>query len=95
MSAATSQTVLHERHDGWHRITLNRPEKLNSFNEEQHTALREALEACSADETCRAVLLTGAGRGFCAGQDRGFTALTSSARREDGAALRVLSAGGR
>lgn len=62
-------TVLVERHAGWCEITLNRPEKLNSFNAAQHLALRAALDAAAADPTCRAVLLTGAGRGFCAGQD--------------------------
>ncbi|EKF44214.1 2-(1,2-epoxy-1,2-dihydrophenyl)acetyl-CoA isomerase PaaG [Nitratireductor indicus] len=71
MSASQSDTILHERREGWHRITLNRPEKLNSFNEEQHHALRAALNEAAADETCRTVLLTGAGRGFCAGQDLG------------------------
>ncbi|WP_048645225.1 2-(1,2-epoxy-1,2-dihydrophenyl)acetyl-CoA isomerase PaaG [Nitratireductor soli] len=71
MSAADNETILHERCEGWHRITLNRPEKLNSFNEAQHRALRAAFNEAAADETCRAVLLTGAGRGFCAGQDLG------------------------
>lgn len=61
--------VIHERRDGYHVLTLNRPERLNSFNEAQHLALRAALEECAADAACSAVLLTGAGRGFCAGQD--------------------------
>lgn len=61
--------VIHERRDGYHVLTLNRPDRLNSFNEAQHLALRAALEDCAADATCGAVLLTGAGRGFCAGQD--------------------------
>ncbi|MCG6114327.1 MAG: 2-(1,2-epoxy-1,2-dihydrophenyl)acetyl-CoA isomerase PaaG [Mesorhizobium sp.] len=61
--------VIHERRDGYHVLTLNRPDRLNSFNEAQHLALRAALEACAADVACGAVLLTGAGRGFCAGQD--------------------------
>lgn len=61
--------VIHERRDGYHVLTLNRPDRLNSFNEAQHLALRAALEECAADPTCGAVLLTGAGRGFCAGQD--------------------------
>ena len=52
-------------------LTLNRPDKLNAFNEEMHLELRAAFEAAGADENCRAVLLTGAGRGFCAGQDLG------------------------
>lgn len=55
--------------DGVCRLTLNRPDKLNAFNEEQHLALRAALEDAAADSAVRAVLLTGAGRGFCAGQD--------------------------
>ena len=50
-------------------ITLNRPEKLNAFNPEMHKLLRQALEQALDDANARAVLLTGAGRGFCAGQD--------------------------
>jgi 2-(1,2-epoxy-1,2-dihydrophenyl)acetyl-CoA isomerase len=49
-------------------ITLNRPDKLNAFNPEMHERLREALEQARQAEV-RAVLLTGAGRAFCAGQD--------------------------
>ncbi len=52
-------------------LTLNRPESLNAFNEELHGALRSALEKASADDACRAILLTGSGRAFCAGQDLG------------------------
>ena len=62
-------TVIHERRDGYHVLTLNRPNRLNSFNEAQHLALRAALDECATDASCGAVLLTGAGRGFCAGQD--------------------------
>jgi 2-(1,2-epoxy-1,2-dihydrophenyl)acetyl-CoA isomerase len=65
----SEQAVLHERRDGYAILTLNRPDRLNSFNVEQHEQLRAALEECAADESCRAVVLTGAGRGFCAGQD--------------------------
>ncbi|MGE5640591.1 MAG: 2-(1,2-epoxy-1,2-dihydrophenyl)acetyl-CoA isomerase PaaG [Clostridia bacterium] len=50
-------------------ITLNRPDKLNSFNPEMHVLLRQAIERALDDHDARAVLLTGAGRGFCAGQD--------------------------
>ena len=50
-------------------ITLNRPEKLNAFNPEMHERLRAALQQADDDPAVRAVLLTGAGRGFCAGQD--------------------------
>lgn len=66
-----SETVLAELRAGVLRLTLNRPEKLNSFNEDMHLALRAGLERAHADAQVRAVLLTGAGRGFCAGQDLG------------------------
>ena len=62
------ETVLVDRRDGWTALTLNRPDRLNAFNETMHGALRAALEA-ARDDACRAVLITGAGRGFCAGQD--------------------------
>ncbi len=65
-----SDTIIRTDHGTWVEITLNRPDKLNSFNDEMHRALREALEAAMA-EGKRAVLLTGSGRGFCAGQDLG------------------------
>lgn len=50
-------------------LTLNRPEKLNAFNPEMHKLLREALDQARDEAAVRAVLLTGSGRGFCAGQD--------------------------
>ena len=65
----SQNVVIHERRDGYAVITLNRPDRLNSFNEAQHLALRAALDACEKDADCGAILLTGAGRGFCAGQD--------------------------
>lgn len=60
--------ILSDVQGGIARITLNRPDKLNSFNVAMHLALRAALEAAAAPEV-RVVVLTGAGRGFCAGQD--------------------------
>ncbi|WP_281995146.1 2-(1,2-epoxy-1,2-dihydrophenyl)acetyl-CoA isomerase PaaG [Ruegeria faecimaris] len=65
-----SDTILVENHGNWVEITLNRPDKLNSFNEDMHHALQAALNS-ARDTGARAVLLTGAGRGFCAGQDLG------------------------
>ena len=50
-------------------ITLNRPDKLNAFVAEMHGLLREAMTRAEDDASIRALLLTGAGRGFCAGQD--------------------------
>src|ERR1051326_6732182 len=62
-------TLLVESCPGYRRITLNRPERLNALNVEMAAALDAVLDEAAADKTCRAILLTGAGRGFCAGQD--------------------------
>ena len=67
----SEQTVSIEHGEGFVVLSLNRPDKLNAFNDEMHRALRAALEAAAADPDCRAVLLTGSGRAFCAGQDLG------------------------
>ena len=50
-------------------ITFNRPDKLNSFTAAMHVELRAALDQATADRSVRTLLITGAGRGFCAGQD--------------------------
>lgn len=50
-------------------LTLNRPDKLNAFTKAQHAQLRDALAEARENGSCRAVLLTGAGRAFCVGQD--------------------------
>ena len=69
--AAGETPVLVERRGGVLVLTLNRPDRLNSFNEAQHLALRAGFKTARDDADVRAVLLTGAGRGFCAGQDLG------------------------
>jgi 2-(1,2-epoxy-1,2-dihydrophenyl)acetyl-CoA isomerase len=61
--------ILVQQQSGYRVITLNRPQRLNAFTEAMHEALTAALAAAEADTNCRALLLTGAGRGFCAGQD--------------------------
>jgi 2-(1,2-epoxy-1,2-dihydrophenyl)acetyl-CoA isomerase len=63
------QSILYQRADGIARITLNRPDRLNSFTSSMHAELRDALANVAADKSARVLLLTGAGRGFCAGQD--------------------------
>jgi 2-(1,2-epoxy-1,2-dihydrophenyl)acetyl-CoA isomerase len=67
----TQQTILFEVSDGIARLTLNRPERLNSFNTVMHAEVREALASLRQDSSARVLILTGAGRGFCAGQDLG------------------------
>jgi 2-(1,2-epoxy-1,2-dihydrophenyl)acetyl-CoA isomerase len=64
-------TILYEAAAGVAILTLNRPDKLNAFNEAMHSELAQALDRVEADSSLRAVLLTGSGRAFCAGQDLG------------------------
>jgi 2-(1,2-epoxy-1,2-dihydrophenyl)acetyl-CoA isomerase len=63
------ENILFASENGIARITLNRPERLNSFTTAMHAEVRDALAAVKNDPTARVLLLTGAGRGFCAGQD--------------------------
>lgn len=64
-----SDTVLLDTGEGVATITLNRPDALNSFTLELKEALLDTVRQVAADPAVRAVLITGAGRGFCAGQD--------------------------
>ncbi len=61
--------LLLDHRDGVLTLTLNRPDVLNSFTRAMAAAVQDALAQAATDSTVRAVLLTGAGRGFCAGQD--------------------------
>ncbi len=61
--------VLLATHGAVRHLTLNRPAALNSFTAALHAELLQALDAAAADSAVRAVVITGAGRGFCAGQD--------------------------
>lgn len=62
-------TILFAVADGVATLTLNRPDRLNSFTTEMHREVRAALDAVQSDAAVRCLLITGAGRGFCAGQD--------------------------
>lgn len=62
-------TVIASIERGVAYLTLNRPEKFNSFNREMALALQQALDKCMRDDSVRAVYLTGEGKAFCAGQD--------------------------
>jgi 2-(1,2-epoxy-1,2-dihydrophenyl)acetyl-CoA isomerase len=66
---ADEKIILIDKKDGFGTITLNRPDKLNAFNEELTFALQDALKEMEKDASVRAIILTGAGRGFCSGQD--------------------------
>ena len=61
--------ILSHVEQGVMTLTLNRPERLNSFNDVMHQQLAECLKQAERDDTVRCLLITGAGRGFCAGQD--------------------------
>jgi 2-(1,2-epoxy-1,2-dihydrophenyl)acetyl-CoA isomerase len=65
------EDILVEPHDGWRKLILNRPAKLNAVNVDTLPHLLAAIDAAEADTSCRALVLTGAGRGFCAGQELG------------------------
>ncbi|MGL5136149.1 MAG: enoyl-CoA hydratase-related protein, partial [Beijerinckiaceae bacterium] len=78
-----SDTVLVSHLDGVATLTLNRPDRLNSFTVEMHGALMAALSVAAAGHAIRAILLTGAGRGFCAGQDLSDRAVAPGLERRD------------
>lgn len=61
--------ILSDVQNGVMTLTLNRPERLNSFNDEMHRQLADVLTQVERDDTIRCLLITGAGRAFCAGQD--------------------------
>ncbi|MEO9136955.1 MAG: 2-(1,2-epoxy-1,2-dihydrophenyl)acetyl-CoA isomerase PaaG [Casimicrobiaceae bacterium] len=69
------EQIRFESTDGIARITLNRPDRLNSFSTRMHEELRDVLSRVANDDGARVLLLTGAGRGFCAGQDLGDRAV--------------------
>jgi len=71
----TYEHILFSIDSGIARVTLNRPDRLNSFNDAMHAQLRDALLRVKDDRNVRVLLLTGAGRGFCAGQDLGDRAV--------------------
>jgi 2-(1,2-epoxy-1,2-dihydrophenyl)acetyl-CoA isomerase len=68
-SDMTFETILFEIADGVATLTLNRPEKLNAFTSVMQRELRAAVDQVRSDASVRAMLITGSGRGFCAGQD--------------------------
>jgi enoyl-CoA hydratase/carnithine racemase len=71
------ETVLYDVADGICTVTLNRPDKLNAWTRQMHADLKDAMHTAGASADVRAIILTGAGRGFCAGADMGGLKATS------------------
>jgi len=65
----TPESIDYSVREGYAQLTLNRPQALNSFTAAMHAEVRDAIATVADDASIRALLLTGAGRGFCAGQD--------------------------
>lgn len=81
----TEPSILFERTGAVRRLTFNRPDKLNSFTRDMLSALDDALTDIAADDEARALVITGSGRAFSAGQD-----LREAGAVEDGAAVRAV-----
>ena len=81
--------IIYDVADGIATLTLNRPDKLNAWTGQMGTEVREAMEAAEGDSEVRAIILTGAGRGFCAGADMSLLN-ELAANGHTGAAARVL-----
>jgi enoyl-CoA hydratase/carnithine racemase len=89
------ETIRYEVADGILTITLNRPERLNAFTEAMMRELIAAFDASDADDQVRAVVVTGEGRGFCAGADLAAGGETFDWRERAGAGEVPRDGGGR
>ena len=77
------KTIKLEKQNGVANLTLNRPDRLNSFNVQMHEELQSALDGIANDGETRCLMITGEGRGFCAGQDLGDRAVTADGEAPD------------
>lgn len=82
-ASAVASTVLLQVDAGVATLTFNRPERLNSFTVQMHGEVRAALDRVAADAGVRCLVITGAGRGFCAGQDLNDRAVAPGAAAVD------------
>ena len=100
MTYPTFETILLDAEDGIATLTLNRPDKLNAFTGQMMVDMIKAFDLTDADDDVRAVIVTGAGRGFCAGADlsAGGSTFDRTGRqdesREEGRVGDVLRDGG-
>jgi 2-(1,2-epoxy-1,2-dihydrophenyl)acetyl-CoA isomerase len=91
-ATTTGPVLLEHQHDGIAVLVMNRPDKLNALNSELSTALNEALARIAEDDSIRVVVLSGAGRAFCAGGD--LAAIGRGRERNETAELEpILRAG--
>src|SRR5690348_545618 len=81
------ETIVFEASDGVATLTLNRPDRLNSLNARMHEEIAAVLGTVESDSGIRALLVTGAGRGFCAGQDLNLRDAGATGDFDAGAAL--------
>lgn len=85
---SSEPSLLVERRGAVALFTLNRPSRINAFTPELLAALASAFDAAEADAAVRAIVITGAGRGFCSGQDIGLIAALPPEERDVGRILR-------
>ena len=101
--ATTYEQILFEQHGRVGLITLNRPERLNAWTWKMNAEIADAITRCNDDDGVGAVVITGAGRGFCSGADMGAFdraidrrsgAITEEERRAASAPPSIVSARG-
>ena len=91
MATDASPVVIETLAGGVMTLTLNRPERMNAFNAAVHEALAAAFTRAETDDGCRVVMITGSGKGFCAGQDLSERGVSPVGARPDlGAALEKI-----
>ena len=94
MAAPTFETLLYSVEAGVATVTLNRPEKLNAFNTQMMQDMIAAFDVTDADDAVRCVIVTGAGRAFCAGADLSAGAQTFDYEQRGGEAMAARTENG-
>ncbi len=88
------ETIQHDLEDNILTVTLNRPERLNAFNGQMQAEMIETFRGANTDDDVRAIIVTGQGRGFCAGADLGAGADTFNVSKRPGAGEKTWRDGG-